>query len=273
MSQSSQRPRGTVSSLTHPHTSEFLHQHGPGAVVHRHSHDYHQLIYVSTGVLAIHTEQGAWIASRDRAAWVPAGMWHEHRAYGPTSVHTIGFDAATAPLPDRSPTIVAVDSLLRELFVAATEPGLAAGEALRIRAVLLDRLRRAHVQPLALPAARDPRLAHACELVIGDLRQPRPLEWLARRANVSERTLTRLFRSEFGMTYPQWRTNVRVFHAMIELSDGATVTETAHGCGWATTSAFVDTFTRTMGQTPGAYRSGSAQPAGSAGRRPAQGGA
>ncbi len=69
------------------------------------------------------------------------------------------------------------------------------------------------------------------------------------------------------MTYPQWRTNVRVFHAMIELSDGATVTETAHGCGWATTSAFVDTFTRTMGQTPGAYRSGS--PA----RRPAQGGA
>jgi AraC-like DNA-binding protein len=267
MSQSSQRSSGTASSLTHPHTSEFLHQHGPGAIVHRHSHDYHQLISVSTGVLAIHTEQGAWVASRDRAAWVPAGMWHEHRAYGPTSVHTIGFDAATAPLPDKSPTIVAVDSLLRELFVAGTEPGLPADEALRIRAVLLDRLRRAHVQPLALPAARDPRLAHACELVIEDLRQPRPLEWLARKASVSERTLTRLFRSEFGMTYPQWRTNVRVFHAMIELSDGATVTETAHGCGWATTSAFVDTFTRTMGQTPGAYRSGS--PA----RRPAQGGA
>ncbi len=51
------------------------------------------------------------------------------------------------------------------------------------------------------------------------------------------------------------------------MSGGVTVTETAHGCGWATTSAFVDTVTRTMGQTPGTYRSGS--PA----RRPAQGGA
>ena len=162
---------------------------------------------------------------------------------------------------------MAVDSLLRELLVACTEPGLPADEARRIRAVLLDRLRRAHVQPLALPTARDPRLAHACELVIDDLRQPRPLAWLARRAGVSERTLTRLFRTEFGMTYPQWRTNIRVFHAMIELADGATVTETAHGCGWATTSAFVDTFTRTMGQTPGAYRSGSPAP------HPAQGGA
>jgi AraC-like DNA-binding protein len=247
-------------------------------VIHRHSHDYHQLIYVSTGVLAIHTEQGAWVASRDRAAWVPAGIWHEHRAYGPTAVHTVGFDvadAATAPLPDQRPTIVAVDSLLRELLVTGTEPGLPAAEALRIRAVLVDRLRRAHVQPLALPAARDPRLAHACQLVTDDLRQPRSLAWLARAASASERTLTRLFRTEFGMTYPQWRTNVRVFHAMIELSDGATVTETAHGCGWATTSAFVDTFTRTMGQTPGAYRAGCSErrAPGSAGRRPAEGGA
>jgi AraC-like DNA-binding protein len=78
--------------------------------------------------------------------------------------------------------------------------------------------------------------------------------WLARQAGASERTLTRLFRGEFGMTYPQWRTSLRIFHAMIRLSEGATVTETAHRCGWATTSAFVDVFTRGMGQTPGAYR-------------------
>ena len=45
-----------------PHTSEILHHHHDGAVIHRHHHEYHQLIYVSTGVLAIHTEQGAWVA-------------------------------------------------------------------------------------------------------------------------------------------------------------------------------------------------------------------
>ncbi len=60
------------------------------------------------------------------------------------------------------------------------------------------------------------------------------------------------------MTYPQWRTQTRVLHAMIQLAEGASVTEAAHRCGFATTSAFIDTFTRTMGQTPGQYRRGSA---------------
>jgi AraC-like DNA-binding protein len=105
-----------------------------------------------------------------------------------------------------------------------------------------------------LPTARDPRLVEACELVVNDLSQPKSLPLLARSVGAGARTLTRLFRAEFGMTYPQWRTNVRVFHAMVQLAEGATVTEAAHRCGWATTSAFVDSFAHTMGQTPGAYR-------------------
>lgn len=56
------------------------------------------------------------------------------------------------------------------------------------------------------------------------------------------------------MSYPQWRTALRVFHAMTQLSAGASVTQTAQRCGWATPSAFIDTFARTMGQTPGEYR-------------------
>jgi AraC-like DNA-binding protein len=230
--------------------------HAAGDVIDRHWHDAPQLIYVSNGVLAIRTDQGAWVASRDRAIWVPARIWHEHRVYGQSSLHVVGFPANDAPLlPDISPTVVTVTALLRELLIACTEPDLAASEAQRIRAVLNDRLRRARVQPLTLPTANDPRLARACAAVVSDLRQPLTIIWLAHHAGVSVRTLTRLFRTEFGMTYPQWRTNTRVFHAMVQLSEGATVTQTAHRCGWATTSAFIDTFTRTMGETPGAYRS------------------
>jgi AraC-like DNA-binding protein len=225
-----------------------------GDLIARHRHDDHQLIYVSTGILAIQTEIGAWVASPDRAAWIPAGTWHEHRVYGNSSVHLIGFPVHDAPLTDTSPTVIAADALLRELLIACTDPGLTADEAHRIRAVLKDRLPRARVQPLIVPTARDPRLVEACELVVGDLSQPRSLPWLGRNVGASARTLTRLFRTEFGMTYPQWRTNVRTFHAMVQLAEGATVTEAAHRCGWATSSAFVDSFAHTMGQTPGTYR-------------------
>ena len=83
----------------------------------------------------------------------------------------------------------------------------------------------------------------------------RDIRWLAHRVGASERTLTRLHRAEFGTTYPQWRNTVRIVQAMIELAEGAGVTETAHRCGCATPSAFIDTFARAMGQAPGAYRS------------------
>ncbi|WP_235619181.1 AraC family transcriptional regulator [Embleya scabrispora] len=238
-----------------------VHDHAAGEVIDRHRHTFHQLIHVSAGVLAIRTGRGSWVACRDRAVWIPANTWHEHRVFGRSSVHTLGFASDDIPLPVDSPTVVAVDGLLRELFVACTEPDLPAVESRRLRAVLNDRLRRAHVRPLTLPTARDPRLAHACRMVEEDLGRPRTIAWLSRHVGVGERTLTRLFHTEFGTTYPQWRTNTRVFHAMIHLAEGATVTETARRCGWATTSAFIDTFTRTMGRTPGAYRSVAHEPA------------
>jgi AraC-like DNA-binding protein len=233
-----------------------------GDVIERHQHDDHQLIYVSSGVIAIRTEHGAWVASDDRALWVPARTWHEHRFYGRTSFHTVGFGAAHSPLPTDEPTIIAVDPLLRELLIALTAEGLPDPEARRIRAVVVDRMHRATQAPLVLPVPTDPRLADACRLVEADLSLPRSLAWLATRVNAGERTLSRLFRSEFGMTYPQWRTRTRLFTAMVLLAEGKSVTDTARATGWATTSAFVDAFARTTGATPGVYRGGAARRAG-----------
>lgn len=231
-----------------------------GDTIDRHHHDEHQLIYVSTGVLVIDTALGTWLASSNRAVWVPAGIWHELRFYGRSRYHTIGFALADRPLPPDEIAVVMVGDLLRELIIAGTEVELPEPELARIRAVLRDRLRRAHVEPLTMPTARDPRLAHACRLVTDDLTTPRSLTWLASAVGASDRTLARLFRTEFGTTYPQWRTGARMCQAMIELAQGVSVTETAGRCGWATPSAFIDTFTRAMGQTPGAYRAAALPP-------------
>ncbi|WP_405972170.1 helix-turn-helix transcriptional regulator [Streptomyces sp. NBC_00988] len=235
---------------------DTTHAHLAGDVIGRHRHDYHQLLYVSAGVLAVRTGEASWVASSARAVWLPAGMWHQHRVHGHSSVHTIGFAAHDALLDSGTPVVVAVDALVRELIIACSEPDLPQQESRRLRAVLRDRLRRAQVEPLTLPTATNSLLRQACSLVTDDLSQPRTATWLARRVGVSERTLARLFRTEFGMTYPQWRTNVRVFHAMVLLAEGASVSETGRQCGWSTTSAFIDTFSHTMGRTPGTYRIG-----------------
>ncbi|HZX05190.1 helix-turn-helix domain-containing protein [Kribbella sp.] len=42
--------------------------------------------------------------------------------------------------------------------------------------------------------------------------------------------------------------------ALIRLAVGESVTRVAHACGWASTSAFIDTFRRAFGHTPGSRR-------------------
>lgn len=56
-----------------------------------------------------------------------------------------------------------------------------------------------------------------------------------------------------GMTFPQWRTQVRLFHALKMLAAGTSVTMTAHACGWSSTGAFIDVFRNAFGHTPGTH--------------------
>jgi AraC-like DNA-binding protein len=142
----------------------------------------------------------------------------------------------------------------REVQLPLTDTATPPPEADRLLAVLRDRLRQTSQEPISLPAAQDPRLSCACAITLEHLATPLTLSALADAARTTERTLSRLFRRETGMSYPQWRAQASAIHAMILLAQGESVTDTANLCGWSTTSAFIDSFRRAMGQTPGAYR-------------------
>ncbi|NJP97357.1 helix-turn-helix transcriptional regulator [Nonomuraea sp. FMUSA5-5] len=246
----------------------------PGAGIDAHRHDTHQIAYAGRGVISVTTDAGTWVAPANRALWVPAGTVHEHRAHGDTDLRLVGL--THNPLGLNRPAVLAVGPLLRELIIAYTgdpshdaadarrdgrdSQGRAgdsqgrAGERARLLAVLLDQLKHAPEQPLHLPTARDPRLAAVCAVLHRDPADPSPLARLAARAGTSDRTLARLFRAELGMTFPQWRTQLRLHHALLLLADGLPVTTVAHRCGWASASAFIDVFRRAFGYTPGRVR-------------------
>jgi AraC-like DNA-binding protein len=75
-----------------------------------------------------------------------------------------------------------------------------------------------------------------------------------RVVGAGERTLSRLFRAETGMTFPEWRAQLRLHHSLTLLATGRSVTATAMTCGYRTPSAFTAAFRATFGTTPGAYR-------------------
>jgi AraC-like DNA-binding protein len=77
-----------------------------------------------------------------------------------------------------------------------------------------------------------------------------------RAAGASARTLSRLLHDELGLTFYEWRTQLRVYHALVLLADGHDATRVAYACGWANPSSFTAAFTAVIGTTPGRYRAG-----------------
>jgi AraC-like DNA-binding protein len=106
-------------------------------------------------------------------------------------------------------------------------------------------------QPLHVPAPTAPALRAVCAILLADPAEDRSLAALGRLTGASDRTLSRLFRADLGMTFPQWRTQVRLSHALVLLAEGTPVTVVAHRCGWSSASAFIDAFRRAFGHTPG----------------------
>jgi AraC-like DNA-binding protein len=118
----------------------------------------------------------------------------------------------------------------------------------------VDELREAHEQPLQLPEPRDDRLRAVARMLSEQPADNTSLAGLGQRTGASARTLSRLCHDELGLTFYQWRTQLRVYHALVLLADGHDTTYVAHACGWANPSSFIAAFTSIVGTTPGRHR-------------------
>ncbi|MBO0804344.1 MAG: helix-turn-helix transcriptional regulator [Nocardiopsaceae bacterium] len=236
-----------------------------------HYHAEHQLVYPSSGVLSVSTSAGSWVVPPQRAVWLPAGVAHSHQAHGPTRMHSLFFDPPADPLGAVQPTVISVSPLMREVLIVLTDTaaertpadrtaaertavGRTAAEREHLEAVAFDQLRRCPAEPLHLPEPGDDRLRAISAILHEDPGDPRTLAELGRAVGAGERTLTRLFRQQVGMTFPQWRTQLRLHRALIRITQGDPVTTVAVAVGFANPSAFIAAFKAMFGDTPGAYQ-------------------
>ncbi|MGD1172765.1 helix-turn-helix domain-containing protein [Mycobacterium seoulense] len=242
-----------MSEISHHGPATSSRAHPPGARIERHRHPLHQIVYPSSGAVSVTTPAGTWITPANRAIWIPAGCWHEHKFHGHTRFHGVALDPDRYRRGPAAPAVLAVNPLMRELIIACSQTdGTDTGEHHRMLAVLHDQVQTANaVEPLWIPTPVDGRLREACALIADNLREPLTLRQIGHRIDISQRTLSRLFRDELAMTFPQWRTQLRLQHALVLLTERRDVTSVASECGWATTSAFIDTYRRAFGHTPG----------------------
>ncbi|MFE6892054.1 helix-turn-helix domain-containing protein [Streptomyces sp. NPDC057694] len=220
-----------------------------------HVHARGHLVYPATGVLSLVTLLGSWIAPSNRVVWIPAGFEHRHRGHGETDMRVVFMAPSLATLLPPHPAVLVMTPLAREATLALTgSERRSAGARSRLRRVVIDDITTAPEQPLHLPEPHDDRLRAVVALVEENMSAPLTLGRLGRQVGAGERTLSRLFQQETGMSFPQWRTQLRVHHALLLLASGVSVINTATACGWANPSAFIDAFTSLVGQTPGQYQ-------------------
>lgn len=235
-----------------------------------HSHPWAQMAISMGGVIRMSLDHATYIVPPSRAIWVPAGLRHAVTMVETARLYTLYF------LPARAGADAAADwmqqpawqqcrvlqasellrALVRELPTASDAEPPPAPEALQrehhLSALVCDELRRAEAMHLGIVLPRDKRLQHLCAAVLEDPTRHASLEQWALDTGASLRTVARLFRSELGCTFTQWRQQVVLAHAVALAARHMPIAHIAAELGY-TPSAFSAMVRRSVGMTAAAF--------------------
>lgn len=230
-------------------------QLGPGRTP-AHRHPRAHLFYCAEGVFQIVRKEATWTVPPTQAVWIPSGVLHSVYSTQPVSLLSLFVDeTATVGLPEVC-QVVDISPFVRELIFKAVDVGNeyeAVGAAARLMPVILDELLGLKPAPLSLPLASDKRVRQVIDGLRADPANERSLDDWAPRVGASARTLSRLFLSETGLTFAEWRRQMRLLEAIDRLGKGQAVTRVALDLGYESPSAFIAMFRRTLGASPGKY--------------------
>jgi AraC-like DNA-binding protein len=227
-----------------------------GYLIESHQHTRSQLLYASTGVMTVTTDEGIWVVPPLRAVWIPAQTQHQIKASGNLSMRTLYIEPGHCDGTPEHCCVVTVSPLLRELILHAVKMPpdypLASPEE-RIMSVILDQIQHLDVKPLSLAIPKETRLIKIFRELSENPGDKRTLEEWGKLVGATRRTLTRLFHSEVGMSFGQWRQQIRILESLRRLALNEPVISVAIDLGYDSPSAFISMFKKALGKTPGQY--------------------
>ena len=206
--------------------------------------------------MTVTTDSGIWVVPPLRAVWIPAHTRHQIEVSGNLSMRTLYIDPSYYSSPSDKCCVIRVSSLLKELILYAVDlPRLypLGGKEEKVFSVILDQISSMSTAPLDLQIPVDERLRKIYTHLSNDPGDNRTLEDWGKEVGATGRTLARRFRAETGMSFGQWRQQVRILEALRRLGMKEPVTAVAIELGYDSPSAFISMFKKALGKTPGQY--------------------
>ncbi len=239
------RPGISISTLAYEYPADF---HVP-----EHAHGADQLIYATSGLMEVSAGRRLWLIPPQFAVWIPARTRHQIQMRGSVSMRTLYLRRGLAhDLPDKC-AVFHILPLLRELVVEVVRIGqLRTRNRLHcsLKDLLVSQLQNAPSVPTFVILPADRRALAVARTLMENQAAGSPLQILCSNVGVSVRTLERIFRREVGVTFEEWRRQVRLMKAIEQLVGGCTVKEAAFRVGYRHPSNFVEMFRQTLGATP-----------------------
>ena len=222
-----------------------------------HRHRRGQLLYAASGVIAVSTPYGAWVAPPERAVWIPGGTPHATRMVGSVQTRSVLIEPEASSALGSSCRVIGISPLLRQLLVAAADVPIEYDEGGRdglVMRLLIAELGQAPLIPLAVPFPRHPALAARCHAFIEHPDANATIDEWANALAMNRRRFTRLFRLQTGMSFAQWRQQACLSVALPRLAAGDSVTALALDLGYDSPASFTVMFKRMIGVPPSRYQ-------------------
>ncbi|MBO1328263.1 helix-turn-helix transcriptional regulator [Acetobacter suratthaniensis] len=226
-----------------------------------HDHPCHQITYAKCGTTQIEGPDGWHLLPTAHALWIPAETRHRTMIRNLDSV-SVYFDPANFPTQWTSHIqTFPVPVMIREMLFhtlhwpagSAEQSSIARSFFHTLGLLCVEQMQVKTEQIFTLPRATHPSIIRAMDAALTDPgRASLPLA--LELAGMSERSFRRHFHDETQMTWQQWITQARLFHAASLLAGGLRVTDVANESGYASLSAFAKAFTQQMGVSPTNYK-------------------
>jgi len=134
-------------------------------VIPDHSHEKHQLLYATEGVMVVHSAHNQWTVPPNRGFWMPCGHVHSLRCVGALKMRSVFVRPDSFPNLPTETKAVSISPLLSELIKASVSlkpPYAEDSRDARIMHLILDELALLPALPLSLPQPADLRIQQIC---------------------------------------------------------------------------------------------------------------
>lgn len=229
---------------------------GSGEHALSHSHNQAQISVIYDGCLYVELETAMFIVPPYRALWIPAGTAHRAIKKHGTEICSLYIPQSCFPTFSNTTEVLHVTPFLGELVKRMTKLDYSVdhidGERFYFLQILIGELTQAKNAPLTLPFPSDSRALPLLDCIRNN-EVPPQLHEVGKMIGASERTISRIFQRETGMSYQRWRQYWRYLRSIELLAQKYSITYITQELKFSSDSAFIAFFKQHAGTTPNQY--------------------